>query len=194
MTKKLVCTTLMVWSLLQSAAFMGCGHTADDSPKQDSIQYISADFFEDSDISPTETPAPKTTKKPRKSRESTHQSAPISTPTTKITPPATNLTAERIARALQTPVIRMVYSDAFQKAKSRVLDSDLSGNRWTIELEISWRDAWVKSPYTVRGIAKCNADGDDVSFEITFKNEAAEALELTYEEHKSSIRLARLPH
>lgn len=200
MTKNLVCTTLILCSLLQSAAFMSCGHAADGTAQQDTIQYISADFFEDADTMPHEAPAPKKKKKSRNVREvpeSSHQTTPTTIQKKQTPPPTTNtpsdLTAERIARALQTPVIRMVYPDAFQKAKSRVLDSDLSGNRWTIELEISWSDAWVKSPYTVRGIAKCNADGDDVSFDITFKNEAAEALELTHEQYKSSIRLARLP-
>lgn len=95
------------------------------------------------------------------------------------------------AKALIYPAIRMVYSDNFAKPRASVINSTQDGDRYTIDLEISWKDHWTPN-YQISGTLEVNSDGSDAKFTITDKNVEAEVLELTEDNFKTEITIPSL--
>lgn len=100
-------------------------------------------------------------------------------------------TPNDFAKALIYPAIRMVYSDNFAKPKASVVNSTQDGDRYTIDLVITWKDHWVPT-YEISGTLEVNSDGSDAKFAITDKNVEAEVLELTEDNFESTISIPSL--
>lgn len=98
---------------------------------------------------------------------------------------------EDFAQALIYPAIRMVYSDNFAKPNARVSNSNQDGNRYTMDVEITWKDHW-NPKYMIKGKLEVNSDGSNAKFTITEKNKQAEVLEFTEDNFKSEITIPSL--
>ena len=95
------------------------------------------------------------------------------------------------AKAVIYPAIRMVYSDNFAKPKARVQNSEMNGDRHSIEMTITWKDHWVPK-FEISGTLEVNSDGSDAKFTITGKNDYAESLEFTEDNFKTQLNIASL--
>ena len=100
-------------------------------------------------------------------------------------------TPQEFANALLYTAIRMVYSDNFARPRAKILTSKQEGDRYTLQLRITWKDHWV-SKYRMEGTLEVNADGSDAYFVITDKNMETEVLELTEDQFKKEVRLENL--
>lgn len=95
------------------------------------------------------------------------------------------------ATAMIYPAIRMVYSDNFLSPKARVLQSNRQDGKYIIDMAITWRDNWV-AKYEIKGQLTVGEDGSSPSFVIKEKNLAAEALEITEQNFKSTVSLTAI--
>ncbi len=95
------------------------------------------------------------------------------------------------ATAMIYPAIRMVYSDNFLSPKARVLNSNRQDGKYIIDMAITWRDNWV-AKYEIKGQLTVDEDGNNPSFVIKEKNLAAEALEITEQDFKSTVSLTAI--
>lgn len=95
------------------------------------------------------------------------------------------------AQALIYPAIRMVYSDNFAQPKAKVSNSTQEGDRYIMDVEITWKDHW-NPKYMIKGKLEVNSDGSNAKFTINEKNKQAEVLEFTEDNFKSEITIPSL--
>ena len=97
-----------------------------------------------------------------------------------------------LANKLKKHIIAMVYPDTYQNSQIKILQENTNGAQLELLLSVTWKDQWVNKPYVVEGKLQVNEDGSNAHFVIMHKNTEAEALEITYENFKTEIRLAQI--
>jgi hypothetical protein len=98
-----------------------------------------------------------------------------------------------LARAAQHKIIQMIYLDAYQKAKTNILnEKENTQGQLELELEIEWKDRWVKKPYQIKVMLTVGKTGENAKAQILSKNAEAEVLEFTNKDAKEQSEIGNL--
>lgn len=185
--------------------------SAEPAPAVDTTKKTSSDFYEPPAVVEEEEEKPK--KKSRKKKGSRSKGSTADNDNFRTTPPNRYSSSrsggggeevlrqdaarkgdspQDFAKAVQYRIVRMVYPDPCKILKTAVVSSSSEGEVWQIEVEITWSDKWVRSPYRLTGVLTVNKDGSNARFAVKTKNAEAEALEITYEQFKSTLDLGQI--
>ncbi len=193
--------------------FLALSHTgcqsADPAPVVDTLPKTSSDFYEPPPL--VEDPKEEKRKKRKSKKNRREKIASADNDQFRTTPPNrrssrnssadTQLSSDKprtgnspsdFVRAIQHRIVQMVYPDPCKLLKAAVLHSKDEGEAWTIELEIVWSDKWAAAPYSLKGTLSVGKDGSNARFSVNSKNAQAEALEVTYEQFKSTLELGQI--
>ena len=163
----------------------------------DSSSLINLDSNSQSDTAVYEVPIPDEPKlqpeKPKKERSTSGSSSDNSPEIATDSYIRSDESPKSLCRAAQHKIIQMLYLDAYQKANTNILSEKQNDKgQWTFEVEISWKDRWIKTPYVIKATINTNTNGENTNVQIISKNSEAEVLEFTNKSSKDQANIGNL--
>lgn len=160
--------------------------TSDDffEPEQTTMPNAIANSTFANEVKKGEAKSKKSDKPAISSEEKTNQKA--------FTPQENKKSHLQLVNGIKKDIIAMVYPESYKSSNVKILKESTNGDQLELKIAVSWTDQWVKSPYIIEGLLKVNTDGSNAHFKIIHKNAQAEALEITYDNFKEEISLAKI--